>query len=292
MYFDQACKIIEQWLPQYKHVLMSSALFELDVLSYQDLDRTIPSDELEFLTDHFFLPFQYVAIEDKTGIVFLYDHSPDTVGLCKQRQFIDFMYTSADLSIYRPEERRHILEMTKSVPIGTFIVSAGEVEMSDVNVSGWDTFGSVNDFLMASTKQLVMAPHHLSHMNRQERNDVTKPAIQNAITAIEEIRLLNSPDRFIVEVIPHRLRPKPKKIPRSHERSRYTLLTPFQIRDRLNITMNGTKKSSHPRRRHIRRLRSEKYTKARGKSIIIPATWVGPTEGQVGNKRYKVRVDL
>lgn len=46
------------------------------------------------------------------------------------------------------------------------------------------------------------------------------------------------------------------------------------------------------RRRHFRLLTSERYTKMRGKRIVVPAHWVGPTECVQGNKKYVVRTDL
>jgi hypothetical protein len=38
--------------------------------------------------------------------------------------------------------------------------------------------------------------------------------------------------------------------------------------------------------------RDDRYKKMRGKKQWIEPVWIGPSESKVGNKKYKVRLDL
>jgi len=84
-----------------------------------------------------------------------------------------------------------------------------------------------------------------------------------------------------------------KKIPRSHQRSKYIILDLNQIKTRYGLSGRGEgmSKAAHPRRAHRRILRDERFTNKRGKIVKVKATWVGDTEKQVGNKIYKVLLD-
>jgi hypothetical protein len=117
---------------------------------------------------------------------------------------------------------------------------------------------------------------------------------------MEMIMRFNQPDRFVLEITPLKRNPqKPGgKIARSNERPIHTLLTPTEIRVKMGLpkpsggTGTGAPKAPHERRRHFRTFRSDHFREAKGKTIIIPATWVGPHEVVRGNKRYKVLLDI
>ncbi len=50
---------------------------------------------------------------------------------------------------------------------------------------------------------------------------------------------------------------------------------------------------AHERRGHWRRYRDERYSEeTRSRPQWIEATWVGPSEAEVGAHRYRVRLDL
>lgn len=86
-----------------------------------------------------------------------------------------------------------------------------------------------------------------------------------------------------------------RKIPRHHDRPVYTLLTPQAIRQQYiprSKVPTGRKVGAHERRRHYRTLRSDRFTRMRGRTIVVPATWVGPSEAVIGNRRYRVMLDL
>ena len=104
---------------------------------------------------------------------------------------------------------------------------------------------------------------------------------------------LNTPDRFILEVTPTKTDIRsPKYVPRSHQRSEYILLHPHVIRHYMKTEsdVEGHKKRGHERRAHLRRYPDDKvrFPNAHGKTIQIPALWIGRTEATVGERHYKV----
>lgn len=84
---------------------------------------------------------------------------------------------------------------------------------------------------------------------------------------------------------------------RSHQRPLYTILSPKEIRTKMKMDetkYTGDRKSPipHERRRHFRKLSTEGGHYKENKIIVIPAMWIGESEKQIGNKIYKVRLDI
>lgn len=114
------------------------------------------------------------------------------------------------------------------------------------------------------------------------------------INTFHAIACINTLDRFILEVAPAKLKAT-KKIPREHQRPKYIILTPKEIRKYLNTSheVTGRVQSGHDRRGHTRTYPDDpaRYPNAHGKTVWIDAMWVGTTEKVVGNKKYKVILD-
>ena len=125
-------------------------------------------------------------------------------------------------------------------------------------------------------------------------------SLRNAVTALEEVIYFNNPDRFVVQITNLKAKKrsprKTGKIPRSQDRETFTFLTPRQIRETCGLEHETDgeegKRKPHPRRRHYRTFRADRYKAAKDKTVVIEAHWVGPTETIVGNKKYKIRLDL
>ena len=105
---------------------------------------------------------------------------------------------------------------------------------------------------------------------------------------------LMEPSNFIIETKPIGIRPHPKKLARTHQRPTYTYLKLNEIKKRYNLTGgHGTPLvTGHPRRRHKRTYRNDRYIHMKGKTIEIPAMWIGPKQVQIKNKIYRVCVDI
>lgn len=109
---------------------------------------------------------------------------------------------------------------------------------------------------------------------------------------------INLPSKFVLEIKPtNSPRKKKSRIPRYSERPIYTTLTPNKIRQVLKTEKDvahaeGSPKTPHDRRGHWRTLNSPKFKNKQGEIIWIDPVWIGRSEAVVGNKKYKVRLDL
>jgi hypothetical protein len=77
MLFDKLCGIAERHMPpKFSDILKKMHLFQFDEKTEEILSRLKWNREQEqFLRDNFFLPFQYVAIEDPASCVLFWDDS-------------------------------------------------------------------------------------------------------------------------------------------------------------------------------------------------------------------------
>lgn len=119
---------------------------------------------------------------------------------------------------------------------------------------------------------------------------------RNAITALEEILYFSSPQYFTLEEQPAKQKKgSGKKVRRSHQRPIYTMLRPGEIRSKLGLPHpeKGSRSSPRPheRRAHYRRLTRESGYKE-DRIVPVKASWIGPPEATVKNKKFKVRLDL
>jgi len=143
-----------------------------------------------------------------------------------------------------------------------------------------------------------------------EEHQMAAATMRNVAIALQEVMYLNTPNRFIVEDTPktylkHEMRmqakkrrkqdPRTRRVLRSDERPTYILLTPDEIREQFNFpTHTGTAKRAHERRRHLRTYPDDpaRWPKAHGKTVVVPAAWIGPSELKTKTRRYRVLLDI
>jgi hypothetical protein len=129
---------------------------------------------------------------------------------------------------------------------------------------------------------------------------------RGAITAYEELIRMSALRTFIVEKRPSQIKTKNRYL-KASERPVYTVVSPSKARSIMNLPdpekefdekgKEITERRAHMRREHDRDLRSEKFTKKRGKTIhvrrsYIPAVWRGESESASGKHHYRVVLDL
>ena len=148
------------------------------------------------------------------------------------------------------------------------------------------------------------------HKREAEETRMSESAMRNVAVAMQEVMYLNTPNRFIVEDTPtsflryeQRMQakkrrnqdPTKRRVLRSAERPTYILLTPDEIRAQFNFpTPAGTVKRAHERRRHLRTYPDDpaRWPKAHGRTVVVPASWVGPNERKTKTRRYRVLLDI
>lgn len=297
MIFDQFANMAEHHWPEVIPLLQRARLFEFPADAHGTLPKTFESDTAELLSETFFLPFPVVAIEDPVSCVLLFDKVTDQQGLNTERYFAECLPLDYKHLSRAADAQPGDVEALRGLPEGTFQISFGRILEfhcygSDVpDRKPMQLLGCI-DRSMVCTKRTVKREFR----DVQERT-ILEPVLRNVKTAFEEFFYFNTPNRFVVEREDIQRRPQPPhlKVTRASHRPRYVLLTPAEIRERIAPpTEVGDRKAPEPhmRRRHYRRLTSDRYKEARGKLLCIPATWVGPEEGVYRNSRYKVRVDL
>ena len=309
MLFDKLCQIAERHVPEILPVLAKARLFDFPYRAQDILPETLSEKEVEFLRDQFFLPFECVAIEDKASCTLLMDSEKDQLGVSGRRTFVEFMDVATDADYYddggspaeREKLRRGVEMMLREWP-GACIIAVGEIVSMDVKANAdintsFRGNGYVTWSMVASKQKIYVKP------KAKGMDDVAhhKALLRNARAAMSEVFYFNNPTRWVVETKPAKIKLPKKKTQRSRPRRSmnrpvYTLLTPKEIRtifDDGTTTDTGRKSpAGHDRRRHPRTYRDDKFKKMKNKTVIIPATWIGPSEVERGGKRYKVMLDL
>lgn len=321
MFFDSLIGICERHYPEVLSTLERAKIFSFPEIPHKVLPKEFTEDS-DWLEDNFFLPFPITAIEDKASCVILIDTEKKQRGALGVRRFIECMPFASDHEAFREwdtdRERciadhqiaQDTIQQDPSFK-KTFLVSFGFIDSMRIVDS--------RNFLGAG--ELVMC----ELLNKKEKKltglhaftGITNDGVlRNVYSTMQEVLYFNNPTNFILEskIIKGKQKKKGKKVARSFERPIYTILKPNEIREKIHLpTQHGEHNSPvpHDRRRHDRWLSSEKYnrdkdSKPREKKIIpygrrkgesyylhvdVPATWIGPSESTVGNKRYRVILD-
>jgi len=301
MVFDALCRYAERHDRELLPLVRQAKLFWFDAIPQHVLNTKIEPAGARMHNESFFLPFGVIAIEDRGGCVILADVEAKQKGLPGLRVFVEAISVdvmcgpqSKEIFLGNQENVEHLRQ--QGWPPGAILVTAGKigVELAEDGSGNRWLSGSVR-YVRGATKDLAGAPRPFDKVD----DETLERALQGAETALREVMYFNSPSRFVVERIPLSCIGKPDtsaKIPRSHERPMFTLIDPRSARRVMGLpepTGEGhASPSPHERRRHYRTMRSERFTRARGRTIIIPACWVGPSESVVGKHMWKVRLDI
>jgi hypothetical protein len=295
MLFDKLAGFAERFRPDLVPLLEQTRIFEFPGRSHEVLNRIYPEEELS----DFFLPFSNIVIEDSASAIMLLDTEENQQGLNGPRRFIEILDTATDSAEFNDSEFiKEQTQMFKGQP-SAYVVSFGSIfsVKSKPEVRKFHAVGGVVETYYFNKEGLLL---HLSEEDILATPlglTIVRAGVKNALTALEEVLFFNQPSSFVVEASPVKPRPaKPGRVTRSHDRPHYTVLPAGEVRKRLGLAepRQGERSTPtpHERRRHWRTLTSDKFTKMKGQKILIPASWIGPSEAKVGNKYYRVRFDL
>ena len=306
MIFDRLCAIAERHMEELKPLLDCCALFSLEKPAHEVARGSLEEQEVEFLNESFFLPFNTVAVEDPGSCVLLGNTEEEQRGMERPRFFLECLpFDQMDEEGFAQGTSGPWVEQMREDLPGGCIIHAGEVKAgvepaTPQTPSRWNVGGRLDWIYVASKERVAAGPIRAETLAQGDYEGMRHSALTNAVAALEELWEANTPHRFVLEATPVKQPKRNSKkaqsmVPRSHQRPVYTLLTPEAIRERLGLAHpEGTGRSvrPHERRRHFRTFKSPRFTQMRGKSVVIPATWVGPSEKTVSKHHYKVRLDL
>ncbi len=320
MLFDKMCRIAEREIPELEKKLRSIKLFHFPGIPHEFLPKEIDDDILVFLREQFMLPFQSIAIEDDAGLVIIEDIEKNARGINQERKFIDVVRLNSPENVFRDEAEE---DARKNTEMKEWVRDQGMLDYDPLcfafgSIESVEYVDSHNFLTQVRMDRVVIAyvkpfrkKHIFADYDRKELDKLpelsafhVKSAGINAMTAMQEILYANTPNKFILEISPSLPKTKKKKkkkrnikINRSDDRKKYILLKPKEIRKIIkeDIPNKGSGRKSpkiHERRAHPRTFRSDKFVNMQGKTIMIPAKWIGVSEKTVGNKRYKVMLDM
>lgn len=288
--FDEALIICEQHFHDLLPLFKDAKIFVFEGVIGTQFSRNYQWEE-------FFLPYPVVAtIIDQQSLIILSDTVENQVGISEKRRFTMFFalpdspgqktYAVIDGRFRRPKGQ-HQAEMWIDTFAGatkTFVLKT--YEGSDLDMLAQDPGNEILREIQAMT--------------------------ENVYVAMNLLMDVNTPENFILEKSPAKQQRTGKKIPRSHQRPEYTLLSPKRIREEMRLppVPAGTRASPRPHdvRKHEKWLSAKRYRfDRRGMPIeskviprgprkgemyykhqIIEAHWSGPSENRVGNKIYRV----
>ena len=318
MIFNQFCKAVDKLLPKKNllHGFMRKAKLFIIEDDFDEIFENSSDPTLDTMASSF-LPFNYCVFNTDNFAILVWDESKDENGIVECRGFAyfipvlalpnrgDFMEGGATREDYIlfvggitqdvEEENNRIICTIDFEALCYFNLQFNIVGTARTEEDVIDFFGnqeSHNEFHEMMTTHL----DYISYV----------------------IEVINQPKYFIVEERSKKKRLKvgKKKIPRDHQRSKYIILKPYQIRRKLKLAeptgKKGGKKAPHERRRHERFLSHEIYKKDENgreiapkripygprigqpyyKKTIIDAHWVGPSESEVDGKIYKVLLNV
>jgi hypothetical protein len=285
-HFDMACGFIDAMPKHYfnlEPMIRDARLFCLED-RIQSHWQDISQEDEEILQKLFHLPYRTTAIEDKDSVIILGSPEGDPIGLCGHK------YLFIEVARRNSTNTTNMMSdgTTGSFTAGSFSVIGKELNKPPIIKIGVAIVGHKinNKFQFNSINELENQSPGIAEILFKER-------IANIGVVLEEIRRINLPSNLIVEISANSKTPKPKGVPRSNARPHYVLLKPGEIRTKYIgfDTGEGTKKTAHERRRHLRLLSSDYYVNKKGQYIVIPASWIGKTEYTQDHKTYKVILD-
>ena len=285
MYFDKLCGYVEKSKgsaqTKWRQILEKTKIFQF-------IDDEIPPLDREKAMDDFFLPFSSVYLDEATDDgygygVLLYDLQNNQRGLRGDRGFICIV--SADI-----EENLVISGIFSACKRDDLFFLGPEI----TGIYPFRKNGLPMDLVFLEEKEIPFRKELIEECRTM--------SVEMLAVAIQEFAALaNTPDHFVIETSSpksKKLRHSNVKIPRSDIRPHYTILRPDKIRKLMGVKDPSPRQDGFQgsyigwRRRHERVLHSDRFIHKQGQKIWIPATWVGPEEAIVGNKRYKVMLNI
>lgn len=308
-HFDTMLRITESALSGdalgiMRKVFRQAKLFVFDEPAHLITPKEYTEEEEQWYREHLHLPFPTTAVEDPASVVMLrrsVEGDDPTVLPMHDMKLLFYAWIPVprepDVRADGDKLTEDQIRFMKEADENTGSMVTGIIKkMRSLSGPQVITHGTV--YSLSTFREGVF---HNRLLQGQIPDEYRDGILREAKAAIEEIMLINDPSRFILETSPAQ-RPNNKKKQKnlkrpalSVERSIFTILHPKKIRKQMHLPEpgeGGTPKRGHDVRAHTRTFVHERYTKKKGKTVLVKAHWRGPKENTVGNKRYVVRLDL
>lgn len=318
MLFDTLLKVTSKNLPALNPILDKAALFHFPYVPHEKLPKSFDGD-IDLIKELFHLPFPITAVEDPAGIVILIDNQPNQLGLSTERLFVEIVpllfegrnyreaFASESQLTNEQQAKQSIINRYGKEAKNIVHITFGGIDQIDFHDDRHtlDCHGFISETALVG-KNKVYFKHNqtelINHFGEEISKTICHSALKNTITAVQELLYFDSPNNFILEESPIEVKPlkdnqkvnKKLRFQCTDNRIKYTILSPNEIRTKLGLIKPEGQRNSpvpHERRSHYRTLNSDFFSKKKGQTIVVKATWIGESEKVVGNKRYRVLLD-
>lgn len=330
MIFDQLAGIVERHLPQFIPVMKKARIFRIDNIKSVETTAQANRDTDSELASNFKLPFEVVALEetserhgksDRCTVLSVHNDEEKLYNflMCASRPDDPSDVTIASgivkaSAIMKVHEK---WDWDNLCTIHDYTMWSGNKKDGLMHHRSGKEFTYNNaqrealskrvDETREKTKQAMESKdiEAIKGMMNEYKDQVIELKMSMMINSCHAamlcVILINQPTQFIVEESLVKQRKSKLNIERSDTRPHYVVLAPGQIKKRfIHTTTNNESETvetgktigAHERRGHYRKLQSDRYINAKGKTIWVKAMWIGPSEAVINNNRYKVMLDL
>lgn len=252
--------------------------------------------------DNFFLPRDPCAIEDSEHCVVIEDDYVNQRGVDKERTVLNIDRFLIDQNSPEHLRRRYtgpalFVSLFKWNRLGAV---SSCLDGHIINLIGYMT-------IPLDDRGAVLVGELKNNLGSHAHEYVSEYCAKRAALSVVEVMAINSPANIVVEqrdpmtrlrdgrTVPKRAGPPPRgSSPRT--RVRYIVLP--KRRAHMLVTGVRTEAESvarcpHLRRRHLRYLGSERFTRRHGETILVREAWIGPRERREENGTvYRVVLDM
>lgn len=314
--FNEALEISKKaMLPNVYKALNSARIFAFD----DDSEPLIPDGDIvncktkvDYINEDFFLPFPCVSalFKDATKqslIVIIEDTRPKQIGFEHPRKI--YVLHKFWKEKHQPLE---IIESSFKVVKDPSNKADYAIEIGDDAIAHlWENGEFETSYLSNPAPWKYYLDPEKNKDEKAKMNMRTKIAA-TLLIELQSWSIITSPDYFIMAKEPKKKRKlKPGQIRKVSERPEYTILKPYQIRERMGLpqpSLQGLAKRPHERRRHEAFLSHDKYRFDKQGMVIEPkvipygtrkgelyykriikeAIWIGPSTNTTKTHVYRV----
>jgi len=317
--FDLFIKHREYVPENLRRYINQAKLFVFDSYPTQSLDG-VPFEDVESMSYNFCLPFPVVAVEDKTSCTIIWDLDKNVVGMDHERGMMEIIDTrnylaSESFSISSQDKDMGITENDRKESIDglkgfaeemggyPILFRSGRCSLDwEGSIQKWKGNSRIDDCIYYGANGIK---HDLLDADVSIWEAANTDFLRGMITSYEWMLRMSVVHQFIQEKKPKK-KIKRTKYLKSSERPTYTVVSPNKARKTMGVKSSSSsigsgkrvkERRAHVRREHVRVLRSEVFTKKRGKSVsvrrsYIPAIWEGKNIGEDSKHFYRVILDL
>jgi len=203
--FDMMVRLVQAWLPMWKHLLDACMCFHWPVIAHEVLPKLQPDVDLE-LTE-FRLPYPVIAVEDRGGVTVLVDKTSGQKGLHTPRLYLDCIPPAVARDprayaqgSYGPQEEAAMLHnpvcQYPVVNVGSMVITGYRYSETSGEPCTWMIEGTIDHSLVGTPDRLIMPPDFVQRFDQSLQDATVLTAVRNAVTCMDSIMTIPTLPEF------------------------------------------------------------------------------------------------